>query len=124
MNATRAFVIDVLERAGKTFLQGAAASLAGSHTLDALGQAHWTEAGQGATAAALAGGMALLSLVTSVLSGLRTGTASTSLVVAESTPTAASTGTHAAVIPSAPTPTETAPTPLPPFTYVLTEQGV
>lgn len=92
LNATQTFAIDLAERAGKTFIQGAlgAATLIlitvdGSHVTSA---SWWQQVGS----AALVGGVAATtSLITNVLAGLKTGTASLSTTVAQTAVTPAQT---------------------------------
>lgn len=95
MNATNTFLIDLLERAGKTFAQAAAGTLtvelAGSG-FSAANLPSLAIAEKVGIAAVVAGFAAVLSLVTSVVSGLKTQTASASAKVAE---TAVTPGAHA-----------------------------
>lgn len=77
MTGVRTYALDLAERAGWTFVQTAAASLAGAQVTN------FSELKQVAIAAGIAGGAAVLSLLKGVLAGVRTGTASTSVKVAK-----------------------------------------
>lgn len=97
LNATQTFAIDLAERAVKTFIQGALGASAlilitvdGSHVASA---SWWQQVGS----AALVGGVAATaSLITNVLAGLKTGTASLSTTVAQTAVPAAPTSEPAA----------------------------
>jgi hypothetical protein len=105
VNATRTFLIDLAERAGKTFYQTAVASLTVSLAGSGLSLANLptlSVAEKIGGSAALAGIAAVLSMLSSVVSGLKTGTASASKAVADSTP--GTTGVHAADVPPLDTP--------------------
>lgn len=104
---TRAFVLDAIERLIKTFLQTFGATLAGTWAASALSVPdlqHWSSWAKLLGPAIAAGGAAVLSLITSLLSGLKTGTASASMIVA-ATSVLTATGDHAVpVITSLPAP--------------------
>lgn len=103
---TRAFVLDVLERLGKTFVQAFAAALViawGGSGLDIADLTNTSTWAKILTPAVLAGLAAVGSLVTSLLSGLKTNTASASTLVAQT-----------AVLPPAPHVPEHAVTPADP----------
>ncbi|SOD72709.1 hypothetical protein SAMN05892883_2060 [Jatrophihabitans sp. GAS493] len=91
MTFTRVFLLDLLERAGKSFLQALLVSVGSANLLAALDAAHagdYSVLQKTLGAAVLAGAYAGASVFTSILSGLKTGTASASATVAQSTPTA------------------------------------
>jgi hypothetical protein len=105
VTATKTFLIDLAERAGKTFYQTAAASLTASLAGSGLSIANLptlSVAEKIGGSAALAGIAAVLSMLSSVVSGLKTGTASASKAVADSTPSTS--GAHAADVPPLDTP--------------------
>lgn len=81
----KAYLIDLGERAGKSFAQGAAVVLLAkwSILIDAAGVGNWSVVKTVLGAAAGGGLVALGSVITSVLSAIKTGTASASRVVAE-----------------------------------------
>lgn len=72
----RAFAIDLGERAAATFGQSFISVMVGAQLTS------WSEVKQVASAAALAGGAAVLALLKGVIGGVRTGTASVSKTVA------------------------------------------
>ncbi len=85
---TKTFLLDLGERALKTFLQAALAVIAVQFAGSGLGADIFDgSAGQKIGTAAIAAGVAaVVSLVTSALSAVKTGTASASVEVAEYTP--------------------------------------
>lgn len=76
MSDVKKFALDLAERAGWTFVQAAGPILVGAQLTN------WAEAKTALVAAGLAGAAAVLALVKGVAAGVRTGTASTSRVVA------------------------------------------
>lgn len=85
MNVSKAFAVDTLERFLKTFLQAFAASLVVAWSGSSLDVQHlndWSAWQKILVPAVVAGLAAVGSLLTSLLSGLKTGTASASPSVA------------------------------------------
>lgn len=81
---TRTFIVDLAERAGKTFVQAFVGVLSTAYLAGALTDIADINAWKKLLGAAVAAGVAALaSFVTSTLSGLKTGTASASKAVAE-----------------------------------------
>lgn len=94
---TTTFLKDLAERAGKTFVQAASATLAVEFAGSGLSVSNLPTlpvAEKIGAAAAIAGIGAVLSLLTSIVSGLKTNTASLSTAVAES---AVTPGSHTTI---------------------------
>lgn len=83
---TKTYIVDLAERAGKTFIQGAAAQVALVWAGSGLGVADLLVLSTDEkllTAGIVGGGAAVISILMSLISGAKTGTASLSPVVAQ-----------------------------------------